>query len=138
MFYEIFERLYLTSNYSRLFRGTASTYDAGILTDVISETESLNIINSLTNQNPFIIQKLKQFGFNGQNFDIVLRHMSNDGNGESWQNFIRGIFNTGYIKNSVNNSSFQFINESIVTSPAGNPISSLKNEDKLVEYSWFK
>ena len=133
-FYEIFERLYLTSNYSRLFRGTASTYDAGILTDVISETESLNIINSLTNQNPFIIQKLKQFGFNGQNFDIVLRHMSNDGNGESWQNFIRGIFNTGYIKNSVNNSSFQFINESIVTSPAGNPISSLKNEDKLVEY----
>ena len=133
-FFEIFERLFLTSNYSRLFRTTSSTYDAGILTDVISETESTNIVNSLTNQNPFIIQKLKQFGFNGQNFDIVLRHMSNDGIGQSWQNFIRGIFNTTYIKNLVTNSSFQFMNESIVVKPAGNPVSSLKNEDKLVEY----
>lgn len=133
-FYEIFERLFLTSNYSRLFRSTTSSYGAGILTDVISETESLNIINSLTNQNPFIIQKLKQFGFNGANFGVVLRHMSNDGTGESWQNFIRGIFNTGYIKNLVNNSSFQFISESVVTSPSGSPISSLKNENKLVEY----
>ena len=133
-FFEIFERLFLVSNYSRLFRTTSSTYDAGVLTDVISETESTNIINSLTNQNPFIIQKLKQFGFNGQNFDLVLRHMSNDGIGQSWQNFIRGIFNTTYIKNLVNNSSFQFLNESIVVKSAGNPISSLKNEDKLVEY----
>ena len=133
-FYEIFERLFLTSNYSRLYRSTISSNGAGVLTDVISEVESLNIINSLTNQNPFIIQKLKQFGFNGQNFGAVLRHMSNDGTGESWQNFIRGIFNTGYIKNFVNNSSFQFINESVITSPSGSPISSLKNEDKLVEY----
>ena len=133
-FFEIFERLFLVSNYSRLYRSTSSTYDAGILTDVISETESTNIINSLTNQNPFIIQKLKEFGFNGQNFDIVLRHMSNDGTGQSWQNFIRGIFNTTYIKNLVNNSSFSFLNESIVVKPAGNPVSSLKNEDKLVEY----
>ena len=133
-FYEIFERLFLTSNYSRLFRTTTSTYGAGILTDVVSEIESLNIINSLTNQNPFIIQKLKQFGFNGRNFEIMLRHMSNDGIGVSWQNFIRGIFNTSYIKNFVNNSSFNFISESVVTSPAGSPITSLKNEDKLVEY----
>jgi hypothetical protein len=133
-FYEIFERLFLTSNYSRLYRTTTSSYGTGVLTDVISETESLNIINSLTNQNPFLIQKLKQFGFNGQNFDIVLRHISNDGMGQSWQNFIRGIFNTTYIKNLVSNSSFQFINENIVVSPSGNPISSLKNEDKLVEY----
>ena len=133
-FYEIFERLFLASNYSRLFRATTSSYSAGVLTDVISETESLNMINSLSNQNPFIIQKLKQFGFNGQNFDAVLRHMSNDGTGQSWQNFIRGIFNTTYIKNFVNNSSFQFINEQIVISPSGNPISSLKNENKLVDY----
>ena len=133
-FYEIFERLFLTTNYTRLFRSTTSTYNAGVLTDVISETESLNIINSLTNQNPFIIQKLKQFGFNGQNFDIVLRHISNDGTGQSWQNFIRGIFNTTYIKNLVENSSFQFINETLLVTSAGNPISSLKNEDKLVEY----
>jgi hypothetical protein len=133
-FYEIFERLFLTSNYSRLYRSTISSYDKGILTDVLSEVESLNIINSLSNQNPFIIQKLKQFGFNGQNFEILLRHISNDGTGQSWQNFIRGIFNTTYIKNLVNNSSFQFINESLLISSPGNPLSSLKNEDKLVEY----
>ena len=58
-------------------------------------------------------KKLKEYAYTGENFETVLRHISNEGTGESWQNFIRGIFNTKYIKNLVNNSSFEFINEKI-------------------------
>jgi hypothetical protein len=133
-FYEIYERVYLSSNYSRLFRETSTSSDIDVLVQVISEIESLNISNSLSNQNPFIIQKLKQYAFNGNNFEIVLRAFSNDGMGLSWQNLERGIFNTSYIKNFVNNASFQFLSESSVKSPEGNPLVSLNNESKLVDY----
>ncbi len=133
-FYEIFERIFLTSNYSGLLRSNGNTQDQDKVTDVIAEAESINIIQSLSNDNPFIIKKLKEFGVNAGNFEILMRHISNDGTGESWQNFIRGIFNTSYIKNKVNNSSFEFLSQNLLNEDKSQPLVSLPGENNVVNF----
>ena len=133
-FYEIFERIFLTSNYSGLLRSNGNTQDQDKVTDVIAEAESINIIQSLSNDNPFIIKKLKEFGVNAGNFEILMRHISNDGTGESWQNFIRGIFNTSYIKNKVNNSSFEFLSQNLLNENKSQPLVSLPGENNVVNF----
>lgn len=133
-FYEIYERIFLTSFYSRLSRSNSSTPDSDKITNLIAESESLNIIQSLSNDNPFIIQKLKDYGLNSSNFTRILQQFSNQGLGESWQNFIRGIFNTNYIKNQSENSGFEFINVEILNKDRSNPLKSLPNEGEFVTY----
>jgi hypothetical protein len=133
-FYEIFERIFLTSNYSGLLRSNGNTQDQDKVTDVIAEAESINILQSLSNDNPFIIKKLKEFGINAGNFEILMRHISNDGTGESWQNFIRGIFNTSYIKNKVNNSSFEFLSQNLLNESKSQPLVSLPGENNVVNF----
>ena len=133
-FYEIFERIFLTSNYSGLLRSNGNTQDQDKVTDVIAEAESINIIQSLSNDNPFIIKKLKEFGINAGNFEVLMRHISNDGTGESWQNFIRGIFNTSYIKNKVNNSSYEFLSQNLLNENKSQPLVSLPGENNVVNF----
>jgi hypothetical protein len=133
-FYEIFERLFLISNYSKLNRVMDDSGYIDQITQIISECEKNNIVISLSNDNPFLIQKLQQYNFNGTNFEIILRHFSNEGTGESWQNLIRGIFNTSYIKNLVNNDSFKIYNSVLLFDSITQPLVSIPNEEKLVEY----
>ncbi len=133
-FYEIYERVLLTTFYSRLGRCNDFISDSDKVTTIIADAENINIVKSLSNDNPFIIQKLKEYAYNGENFETVLRHISNEGMGESWQNFIRGIFNTKYIKNLVNNSSFEFINEKILKDSLSQPMVSLPSEVQFAEY----
>ena len=133
-FYEIFERIFLTSNYSGLLRSNGNAQDNDKVTDVIAEAESINILQSLSNNNPFIIKKLKEFGINAGNFEILLRHISNDGTGQSWQNFIRGIFNTSYIKNKVNNSSFEFLSQNLLSESKSQPLVSLPGEKNINDF----
>jgi hypothetical protein len=133
-FYEIYERVLLTTFYSRLGRCNNFITDSDKVTTVIADAENINIVKSLSNDNPFIIQKLKEYAYTGENFETVLRHISNEGTGESWQNFIRGIFNTKYIKNLVNNSSFEFINEKILKDSLSQPMVSLPSEVQFTEY----
>jgi len=133
-FYEIYERILLTSFYSRLSRTNTLISDSDKITNLIAECENLNIVKSLSNDNPFIIQKLKDYGFNATNFTIILRQFSNQGIGESWQNYIRGIFNTKYIKNKVENSSFEFLDISLFNNTNTQPLVSLPNENEFVEY----
>ena len=133
-FYEIYERVLLTTFYSRLGRCNDFISDSDKVTTIIADAENINILKSLSNDNPFIIQKLKEYAYTGENFETVLRHISNEGLGESWQNFIRGIFNTKYIKNLVNNSSFEFINEQILKDSLSQPMVSLPSETQFAEY----
>ena len=133
-FFEIYERIILTSYYSRLSRSNGFTSDADKITNLIAEAENNNIVKSLSNDNPFIIQKLKEYGFNATNFPTILRQFSNSGLGESWQNYIRGIYNTPYIKNYVTNGGFQFINVNILNSSESQPSVSLPNEVAMSEY----
>lgn len=133
--YEIYERIFLTANYTGLLRSESNTTDTDFVSNIIAEAESINIKNSLSDLNPFLIKKLKEYPITSSNVEVFLRHISNDGTGQSWQNFIRGIFNTSYIKNKVNNSSFEFINRDILTkNTVAQPLVSLTNETKMVEF----
>ena len=133
-FFEIYERVMLTSYYSRLSRSNGFISDSDKISNLIAEAESNNIVKSLTNDNPFIIQKLKEYGFNATNFTTILRQFSNSGLGESWQNYIRGIYNTPYIKNLVTNGGFSFINVNVLNSTTSQPSISLPNEVAMSEY----
>ena len=133
-FYELYERLIFISNYSKLSRAYLSNSVVGQITEVIAESEKINIVNSLSNNNPFIIQKLKNYGINSSNITTILKQFSNGGTGISWQNYIRGIFNTKYIKNIIENSQFEFISPAIFNNRLAQPQVSISGEDKLINY----
>ena len=92
-------------------------------------------IQGVNNQIKISLKKtLKEYNLTASNFENVLKHISNDGTGQSWQNYIRGIFNTGYIENTVNNASFSFIPNSEIDSSVSQPLVSLNNEKDIVDY----
>ena len=131
-FYEIYERVLFISYYSRLIRSNNFISDADVISNIISDSESENIVNSLSNNSPFLIKKLKEYRYN--DFETFLRHISNGGVGQNWQNFIRGIFNTGYIKNKINNSSFEFITQQVILNSLSQPLVSLPTENEFNTY----
>ena len=133
-FYEIYERLIYLVNYSKITRANNSNTTADEISNVLAEFEGANLLDSLGINNPFIIMKLKNLGFNAQTFPLILRQISNGGIGESWQNYIRGIFNTKYIKNQISNSSFEFIKSSDIVSRATEPQLSIVDEEKLEKF----
>jgi hypothetical protein len=129
-FYEIYERIIMNSFYSKLNR--KSGYDYGVYT-VEAEAEKENIIKALGDDNPFLSKKLKNFNINASNFLAFLRHISNQGEGESWQKFIRGEFTCSYLKNEIQNPT-TFKNQSILNSDISKPDVSVSNESKLNDY----
>ena len=131
--YEIYERLFLTANYTGLVR-INDLLDSDEMGDLIASIESTNIIDSLSNDNPFLIQALKSSNLTGENFLTVLRTISNDGQGVSWNNLIRGIFNTGYIKNDVDNASFTFLNSNFLLKSLASPTTSVPKSEVLSKY----
>jgi hypothetical protein len=133
-FFEIYERLLLISTTSKLSRVLNSTSYTDKIVDLIADSESQNMIKSLSSADPYIIKKLTEYALNSNNFLATLRHFSNGGLGQSWQNYIRGIYNTPYIKNLINNGGFEFMNEGVLNSSATQPLISLINEPDMVEY----
>jgi hypothetical protein len=129
-FYEIFERLLISANYNGFVR-LNDKVESDTITNIIANSENTNIIDSLLKDNPFIIKDLKELNINSSNFLSILRHMSNEGVGESWQNLIRGIFNTNYLKNITNNGSFDFISNTILNSQLTEPLSSSSDDEKF-------
>jgi hypothetical protein len=63
-----------------------------------------------------------------------LRQFSNNGRGESWQNYIRGIFNTKYIKNTINNASFEFLDSRVLNEKFTQPAITLTDETKIQDF----
>ena len=131
-FFEIYERLILNSFYSKLSR--TSGYDSGVYT-VESECEKVNIVNSLGDDNPFLIKTLREYQLNQTNFLPFLRHISNSGEGESWQKYIRGEFVTPYIQNFTE-SPYGLFNSDIIGNQKSQPDVSLidKTETNITEY----
>jgi hypothetical protein len=100
--YEIYERTFLSANYSGLIRFNENPQDVDFISTLFSESEKNNILDSLTNS-PFIIKKIRELNINATNFPQILKNISNGGTGESYQNYIRGIFNTKYINETLQN-----------------------------------
>jgi hypothetical protein len=103
-FFEIYERLMVYSFYSKMNRSKNSNMDFQKIMKVTANAEKTNILESLVGDYPFLKEKLKNYNLNASNFLTILKQFSNQGVGESWQNYIRGIFNTPYLKNEIDNS----------------------------------
>lgn len=129
-YYEIYERVIVNSFYSKLSR--VPGYQSSVYL-VESENEKLNVIKSLGSESPFLQKKLKQYLIDAANYTTFLRHISNQGEGESWQKFIRGEFVTPYLKNKVENP-FQIFNSTLLLSERSQPDLSLTQELKIVDY----
>jgi len=127
--YEIWERIYLYSNYQRLMRpGTENS-----ISNLVGETEAINIKNSLSQDSPDLIKTLKEFGFNSNNFISTMKNISLGGVGESWQKYIRDIFVTPYIQSEVDNS-FSILDKTYIT-PGVNIVSPEPTQmNKLKDY----
>ena len=132
--YEIYERILLTSHYSKLDRSENNTTDLDKVSNVIADGESINIKNSLSNSDVSLIKIIKDYNLTAANFESVLQHISNEGVGQSWQNFIRGVFNTAYINNYVNNAEFEWITQSEIDSSSSQPLVSLNKEEDISTY----
>ena len=129
-YYEIYERVLVNSFYSKLSR--IPGYQSSIYL-VESEDEKLNVIKSLGSESPFLQKKLKQYLIDSTNYTTFLRHISNQGEGESWQKFIRGEFVTPYLKNKVDNP-FQIFNSNLLISERSQPDLSLTQELKITDF----
>jgi len=118
------------ANFSKLSRSYDVVEALDRITTVIADSEVENIKKSLGTDNPFLSDKLKNYAVNLTN----LRQFSNGGFGESWQNYIRGIFNTSYIKNKTSNAPFEFFDVTFLSNPVTSPQSDITSIDKLSNY----
>lgn len=132
-FYEIYERIILNSYFSRLNR--KSGYDLSIY-EAEGDDEAVNILKSLGQDNPFLAKTIKEYLLDSNNYVPFLRHISNQGQGESWQSFIRGQFVTNYIKNDVENPNVLF-NEDIIISTKSQPNVSLSNPKNITNLAKY-
>jgi hypothetical protein len=101
-FYEIWERQFLTSNYSNFIRGNDNQINQ--LLTLIVNSEASNIVTGLGNNSPFLSLKLKNYDITADNYQSFLRTISNEGTGRAYQDFIRDFFVTPYIKALTDNS----------------------------------
>jgi len=128
-FYEIWERTYLNTYYSKLFRDEQSRYD---LYSVLGDFESYTIKEAISSD-PELMMILKRYGLSFQTFEPFLKSISNEGTGQNWNNYIRDIFNTDYINADIDNDSYIYsldtINVESITVQ-----DSQESQNKLVEY----
>jgi hypothetical protein len=120
--YEMWERFLFAAYYNGI-------YDDSI-TPIISEMEVQNIEQSGLESDPFLLNVLKNINFDSRNIELILANISNQGTGESFQLYDRGIFVTPYIKNALENS-FVILGEEYFNQKKTNPGISLT--DKSLE-----
>lgn len=96
-FYEIYERVVLGANYTKLYK--ESGYINQIFS-VLSDFEYSNIKKSISSS-PDLIDLLKNFAFSYENFLKYLKSISNNGMGTNWNLAIRGEYVTPYIKTYI-------------------------------------
>ena len=127
-FYEIYERLMVNAFYSRFNR--KSGYSLSIY-EAEADSEAVNVLQSLGVDNPFLSKKIKEYLLDSNNYLPFLQHISNQGQGESWQQFIRGEFVTPYLRNDVTNPNVLY-NGAIFQSLKSQPGVSLANTNNII------
>ena len=125
--YEIWERTYLQSNYTKYFRPTQS---ADNIYNVMAKFEAKTIKNAISSD-PFLTVKLKNLGLNSTNFVTMLRSVSNNGQGPKWSLFERDEFTSTAVKNLLTsqNAIYKLTSEEISkiqSQPADESQNSLK------------
>jgi len=93
--YEIYERVLLAAYWDRLSKGGQENFE---IYKTLSDLENVNIQTSLLGASPQLTKILKNVALSPINYLDVLRNSSNDGTGPSWQQLIRGIFTSEYLR----------------------------------------
>ena len=130
-FYEIYERQFMYSFFTGFGRLINSPIKTSLIT-TIGSLEAGNIISSLGISNPYLINKLKNTVLNSANYEANLESFSNQGTGTFWQEFIRDIFVTEYLRREVANS-FSILSTDSLSSLVLAPDTNLPGEDTVKE-----
>ena len=93
--YEIYERVLLSAYWDRLSKGQQENFE---IYKTLSDIENVNIQTALLGASPQLTKILKNVALSPVNYLDVLRNSSNDGTGPSWQQLIRGIFTSEYLR----------------------------------------
>ena len=130
-FYEIFERQFMYSYYTGFGRLINSPIKTSLIS-TIGVLEAGNIISSLGISNPYLINKLKNTILSSANYQATLESFSNQGTGAFWQEFIRDIFVTEYLRREVQNN-FSILSTDTLSSLVLAPDTNLPGEDTVKE-----
>jgi hypothetical protein len=113
-FYEFFERMFLTSHYTNIFRGD---YKTNQVDKFISDIEANNISETCKNS-PTLLETLKNIKFNYTTLVDYLKSISSNGTSDNWIKFDNDYFVTDYISSIIQKDYGLFSTDSI----AGNSI----------------
>jgi len=127
--YELFERTYLNSNYTKMYRSGGYGKE---LYSVFGDFEFNNINNSIVTS-PELLELFKNFAFSYENILRYMRSISNNGEGAYWNQHIRGIFATPYIRNLVEKS-FGVYNDNYLNTTSTKVTSDTNTKTKLIDY----
>lgn len=125
-FYEIFERTLISSTYTNLYK--KGGYSESIYT-VLGDFEKLNILTS-SSDSLELIQTLKNYSLNYENFIKYLKSVSNNG---SWNLYLRDEYVTPYIKNSVEKD-YGIYNSSFISDYGTSVEGSTESKEKLDKF----
>ena len=99
IFYELFERSFISSHYSNIPTDAATKNQVD---KFFGDIESLNL-SLIAPEDISINQTLKTSKFTLSKLVDYMKSISNDGQGESWQRYIRDFYNTEYLINELKN-----------------------------------
>jgi len=129
--YEIYERFILPAFYDRILNENS---DSITVYSDIANMEVTNIKSSLNGySSPNLIKILKNFDLNSDTFLPTLRRISNDGVGLSWQQFIRGIFTSEYMR-LITKDDFAILSNNTISSASVNSNKNPKILTRLGQY----
>ena len=132
--YEVYERVLLSVYYDRLSRPNSAQLS---VYKTISDLEVSNITTALNSTSPSLVRILKNLPLTPTDILVVLRNISNDGTGPSWQQFIRGEFTSEYLRTITKDDysilPFEYLTPT--TSSTSKNVESLTNIDQYVKSS---
>jgi hypothetical protein len=99
--YELFERTLVSSYYIGLMKGGK---DPKQLYKVLGDFEKYNLLEQIS-ESISLLELFKKTPLTAQNYEEVLRSSSNDATGLYWNQFIRDIYTTPYIREQLKTSS---------------------------------
>ena len=128
--YEIYERVLLSTYWDRLSKPGAKKSE---LYKAISDMEAQNIEASLLSASPSLTKLLKNIAFSPTNYLGVLRESSNQGTGPSWQQLIRGIFTSEYLR-GITEKDYAILPSSSISAGADSTSQNVDSFKKIGEY----
>lgn len=128
--YEIYERVYLASYWDRFTKGDKPNNE---LYKTLSDIENINIQTSLLGSSPSLTKTLKNLAFTPLNYLDVLRSASNDGQGPSFQQLIRGEFTSDYLR-AITTKDFSILSNTTISNASESTAQTIESYNKLNEF----